>query len=139
MERISLRNENGVALIIALIMLLILTLIGISSINTTTFETKISGNQRMGTDAFYASEAGVQVGLNQIPEITPISKSKIGTDTYYSGTVSFVGWAQNVGHDQTWSFKRFQVNGTGESLGASKQIEVQARFGPFPSGTGYNN
>ena len=141
-------NERGVVLIIALMLLLVLTLIGISSISTTSFDNIISGNERLSSTAFYASEAGIQVGLNQIPDTTPIAKKDIGPDTSTSyrggglnggGGVKFVGWAQNVGHDQTWSFKRFQVNATGESLGASKEIEVQARYGPFPSGTGYNN
>ena len=62
----GLSDEKGVALVIALIMLLILTFIGISAISTTTFETNISGNERVGTDAFYASEAIFQVGLRQL-------------------------------------------------------------------------
>jgi Tfp pilus assembly protein PilX len=137
-------NERGVVLIVALMLLLVLTIIGISSISTTSFDNIISGNERLSSTAFYASEAGIQVGLNQIPDTTAISKSTIGADTSYrgggdSGGVKFVGWAQNVGNDTNWSFKRFQVNATGESLGASKEIEVQARYGPFPSGTGYNN
>ena len=141
-------NEKGVVLIIALLLLLVLTVIGISSISTTSFENIISGNERLSSAAFYASEAGIQVGLNQIPDTTAIEKKEIypGSDTSYrggglngGGGVKFMGWAQNVGNDTGWSFKRFQVNATGESLGALKEIEIQARYGPFPSGTGYNN
>ena len=139
-------NEKGVVLIVALLLLLVLTIIGISSVSTTSFESIISGNERLASTAFYASEAGIQVGLNQIPDTTAISKSNLGADTSYrgggisgGGGVNFVGWAQSVGHDQTWSFKRYQVNATGESLGASKEIEIQVRFGPMPSGTAYNN
>jgi Tfp pilus assembly protein PilX len=80
----GLREEKGVALVIALLMLLILTLIGISSINTTTYETSISGNERVRTGAFYAAEAGIQVAINQIPDNTgPIAKTKINEDSYY--------------------------------------------------------
>jgi len=139
-------NERGVVLIVALLLLLVLTIIGISSISTTSFENVISGNERLASTAFYASEAGIQVGLNQIPDTTAISKSNIGEDTSYrgggltgGGGVQFVGWAQSVGHDQTWAFKRYQVNATGESLNASREIEIQVRFGPLPSGTAYNN
>ena len=142
-------NEKGVVLIVALLLLLVLTIIGINSISTTSFESIISGNERLASTAFYASEAGIQVGLNQIPDTTAISKIGIGpTDMYTSyrggglnggGGVNFVGWAQSVGHDQTWSFKRYQVNATGESLNASREIEIQVRFGPLPSGTVYNN
>ena len=68
MEKDILKNKNGVALVIALIMLLILTFIGISAISTTTFEANITGNERVGTDAFYASEAIFQVGLKQLDD-----------------------------------------------------------------------
>jgi len=51
-----LNNEKGVALVIALIMLIVLTFIGISSISSSVFETKISGNERVGSSAFYAAE-----------------------------------------------------------------------------------
>ena len=77
MEQNSIRNEKGVALIVALIILLVLTLIGFSSINTTTFEANISGNERVGIDAFYASEAGNQEGLDQLPALSPISRKPL--------------------------------------------------------------
>ena len=84
MEENILREEKGVALVIALLMMLVLTLIGISSIGTTNFETNISGNERVRTDAFYAAEAGIQVAINQVPDNTnPIPKTKIKEDSYY--------------------------------------------------------
>ena len=119
-------NEKGVALIIALLMLLILTLIGISAISTTTFETNISGNERVGTDAFYASEAGIQIGLNQLPDTKPIPVTGIGTDSScWSGSpqdkdspqsLKSLGLYPKPGFDVSWSFKRFQVDTTGISI-----------------------
>ena len=148
MERISLGNENGVALIIALIMLLILTLIGVSSISTTTFETNISGNERVGTVAFYASEGGIQIGLNQLPDTKPIPVTTIGTDSScWSGSPQNKNDPQNLksfglypkpGFDVSWSFKRFRINATGESFRATKEVEVQVSYGPFSSGSTYN-
>jgi hypothetical protein len=52
-------NHRGVSLVIALLILLVLTLIGISAISTTTFETNIAGNERLYNNAFYSSDAGV--------------------------------------------------------------------------------
>jgi Na+-transporting methylmalonyl-CoA/oxaloacetate decarboxylase gamma subunit len=142
-------NEKGVALIIALLMLLILTLIGISAISTTTFENSISGNERVGTDAFYASEAGIQIGLNQLPDTKPIPVTAIGADSScWSGSpqdksspqsLKSLGLYPKAGFDVSWSFKRLQVNTTGMSFKGTKELEVQARFGPFGSGTQYNN
>ncbi len=54
-----LRGHQGVSLVIALIILLVLTLIGISAISTTIFETNIAGNERLYNNAFFAADAGV--------------------------------------------------------------------------------
>jgi hypothetical protein len=60
----NLRNESGTALIIALIMIVILTLIGLSSTFTSIFETKLSGLKRESTNAYYAADAGAQIVFN---------------------------------------------------------------------------
>jgi hypothetical protein len=143
-----LKEKEGVVIIIALLMLLVLTLIGISSISTTTFQVSISGNERVRADAFYTAEAGVQVGINQIPDTSPIRKTKLKEDSYYwSGTAndkgnpkSFesLGLYRVAGFDSSWEFKRFQVHMTGESFGSIKEIEVQMSYGPFRTGTEYN-
>jgi Tfp pilus assembly protein PilX len=132
-------NERGIVLILALMMLLVLTIIGISSISMTSFESIISGNERLANTAFYSAEAGIHVGLNQVPDTTPIAKTQIGPDTYYAGTVAYVGLGQSSGDDSTWTYKRYQVNASGESMGGNRQVEIQTRLGPFPTGTGYNN
>ena len=56
---VILKDRKGVSLIIALLILLVLTLLGINAISTSTFETGIAGNVRIYNRAFYASDAGV--------------------------------------------------------------------------------
>jgi hypothetical protein len=146
-ERDILGNKNGVALVVALIMLLILSFIGISAISTTTFETSIVGNERVRTDAFYASEAIFQVGLNQLPDTKPMPRTKIGEDSYgwsgspkdknFSKDLLFFGLYPKSGYDSSWAFNRYQINATGESFGAMKEVEAQVSYGPFPAGTQY--
>ncbi len=60
------RDERGAALVIALLMMIMLTLVGLGSVFTSTFEIKLSGNKRGSTDAFYAADSGVQVLLANI-------------------------------------------------------------------------
>lgn len=55
-----LREETGTAIVIALIMMVVLTLIGLASTYTSTFEMKLSGNKRGSTEAFYTADAGPQ-------------------------------------------------------------------------------
>ena len=142
--KVRMRDERGIVLIVALMLLLVLTVIGISSISTTSFESIISGNERLANIAFYSAEAGIQAGLNRVPleddmEPLEIPKSEIGPDTTYRTTVIYVGGAVSPGDDVSRIYKRYQVNATGDALGGNRQVEVQARLGPYPAGTDYNN
>jgi len=56
---IILRNQSGTALVIALIMIIVISLIALASSYTSIFEIKLSGNKRGSTDAFYAADTGV--------------------------------------------------------------------------------
>jgi hypothetical protein len=61
-----LKDQAGIALVIAIMMLLILTLMGTASIMTSTHEIKLSGSKRGSTDAFYATDGGIQSVLADI-------------------------------------------------------------------------
>jgi len=52
-------NQQGAVLVLSLLMLFVLTLIGVSSINTTSMEEKMSGNARNRHLAFQAAEAAI--------------------------------------------------------------------------------
>jgi Tfp pilus assembly protein PilX len=56
----SINNQKGIAFVIALTMLLVLTLIGVASISMTTYENNIAGNERVYNVAFYAADGGVE-------------------------------------------------------------------------------
>ena len=55
-----LKDQSGVALVIALLMMIVLTLIGLGSVFTSSFETRLSGNKRGATDAFFAADGGIE-------------------------------------------------------------------------------
>jgi hypothetical protein len=71
------KNQSGAALVIALIMMIVLTLIGLASTFTSTFEISLSGNKRGSTDAFYAAEGGVQATLANSANFNPSSYTLI--------------------------------------------------------------
>ena len=54
-----LREEKGMVLVLGMLLLLVVTLIGISSLNTSTHDILISGNERASVQAFYVAEAGI--------------------------------------------------------------------------------
>lgn len=56
-EKCLLKNEDGSVLVIALIMMGLLILLGVSASTTTEIEMQIAGNERSHGIAFYAAEA----------------------------------------------------------------------------------
>ncbi len=146
-----LRNEKGVALIIALLMLLVLTIVGIGSMSSTTFENMISGNDRTATAAFYAAEAGIDLQMNQIPDLLPNLTSvsqDIGADALcWSGHPQnkqsptlpvYLGPYLKGPSGSSWEVDLYQINATGQSFSSVKEVEVQFTWGPHPKGTEYN-
>ncbi len=53
-------NQKGIAFVIAMVMLLVLTLIGVGSVSMTAYETNIAGNERVYNLSFYAADGGVE-------------------------------------------------------------------------------
>ncbi len=53
-------DQSGAALVIALIIMIVLTVIAVAASFTSIFEIKLSGNKRAKTDAFYTADGGVQ-------------------------------------------------------------------------------
>ena len=60
------RNQSGAALVIALIMIIVMTLIVLAASFTSIFEIRLAGNKRGSTDAFFAADSGVQVVIANI-------------------------------------------------------------------------
>lgn len=55
-------SQRGATLIISLLILLVMTLIGVTAIQTTTMEEKMAGNMRDQNLAFQAAEAALRAG-----------------------------------------------------------------------------
>lgn len=55
-------NENGTIIFVAIIFLALLTLVGVSSINTSTTEVRIAGNAQYNKIEFYIADSGWREG-----------------------------------------------------------------------------
>lgn len=60
----KINNESGVALVIALLIMVLLTILGTAAIMTSTTDVKIAANFKKSTNAFYAAEAGIEAGMD---------------------------------------------------------------------------
>jgi Tfp pilus assembly protein PilX len=76
-----LKNQSGMALVVALIMIVVLTLIALASSYTSIFEIKLSGTKRASADAFYAADAGVSQITTNTANFN-LNSYDAGTHTY---------------------------------------------------------
>lgn len=56
-------DEKGIALITALMVMVMLTILGLAAIMTSTTEMQIAGNEKTANRAFYAAEAGINEAI----------------------------------------------------------------------------
>jgi len=59
-------NQKGLALLTILVLLILMSLIGITIIYTSSVDMQITDNSRRNTKAFYAAEAGIALGLKTL-------------------------------------------------------------------------
>jgi len=118
-EKCLLKNEDGSVLVIALIMMGLLILLGVSASTTTEIEIQIAGNERSHGIAFYAAEtAGAYVAGS--PELYGADNITVGgyidfpddgdaSVRYALGSASFNGDVEYLG--------RFAGRSSGDSAG----------------------
>ena len=75
------QSERGVALIMALFVLAILSLVGITYMTSSTLETRINSNSRNAYPVFYAAEAGLEEGTYRLigNAVNSIAQSLVDT------------------------------------------------------------
>jgi hypothetical protein len=132
-KRNRLKSQNGVSLVMALLILLVLTLIAISAISTTTFEANIAGNERLYNKAFYTADAGVDyfvgtgVSYISVPSTSGVVDSKaeglsLGNDYF------LVNWERSLsdlGPPIKYEFK-ITSRGISPNFPTAGRIEIEA-------------
>jgi len=136
------KKQDGMALVLALIMLLILTIIGINAINTTVFETSISGNQRLYNTAFYGADGGIddfRARSRRDPQImdgtkTSYSETIQGSNISYNITATHLGEVNRGGV----AYQVFRVNseGVAPNFPFAGRVSVETIEEIDPSGGG---
>lgn len=151
------RRETGSVLIIALLLMILLSLLGVTLLTVATSEHSIAANSEWSEGALMAAEAGLNKGLNQLSGNSQTSTAQIPlTDIgsgyqYHSGprTVSAApqeyvttryeaGYSRAVGtgyNNSGFAFHVYRIRSTGTGgpiQMATREVEVQAEYGPTP-------
>lgn len=147
------RDDRGIVLILALLVMLILSVLGTAFLALSSTETTISRNSRIVAQAFYAAEAGVDTVLNLLPLTNQINSTPVEPNTpnvvFQTGPPGapappvLLGPSPNVpaGFNlANFSFNMYQIDITGTVLLPRSDVHLQvgATMGSALSATSYN-
>ncbi|MBI5191678.1 MAG: pilus assembly PilX N-terminal domain-containing protein [Nitrospirae bacterium] len=122
--KVVMKDERGAALVIAMLMMIVLTLLGFTSMMYSTIDLTVAGNERSSLAAQYAAEAGISRGMAELnADPSPIAAAgPYGADDLdidMSDSVS--GYTYNV-HMQYKADP--DIDGTGVGLDGDVLTEV---------------
>jgi hypothetical protein len=135
-----LRGEEGSALVIAMVLLVILTIIGIYAIQISTSEFGMATLTKMGKISMDAAEAGAYAGIDALPVMTVVTGASLPNGATYDYTASSIGSEPMTGFDTNWAQAVFNVRGVGHPPSVwtgQKMVDAGVAYGPVPAGTGY--
>ncbi|MGH8292522.1 MAG: pilus assembly PilX family protein [Gammaproteobacteria bacterium] len=125
------RHQQGVVLVVSLVLLLVLTILGIAAIQSTSLEERMAGNQRAHQLAFEAAEAALRQGeqaLNGLASLPPFDGSVLG---YYPNSTDAFGPLTAGADWQSWNWAQKSIPytgtlGIGGNTGATASYYIEA-------------
>jgi hypothetical protein len=112
------RNEEGSALVVALLILVFLTIIGITATKTSEVEIQIAGNERFHKVAFYNTDSGIYavpkiisacIDNDAEADLSAVTASYVGTaGTFYREVMGFDAW--DLQRDVNFPLNAFNVD-----------------------------
>jgi len=144
------RKQSGAALVIGLILLLVMTLLGVSGMNTATLELTMTSNKQYGENAFQAAETGIDSTLAAggfttsggpavIPQTVLANGDTYTTTTNFEGETPvpprrFGGFSLGV-PSGGFSAYHFRIDSTGTSQRNAQSQHAQGLFLIGPGGS----
>jgi type IV pilus assembly protein PilX len=145
------RRQRGAALVIALLMLMILTILALSGINTATTELAMAGNEQYRRNAAQAATAGIEEaisGLGAVPTAPGAAPTVVAptllpesTSERYATATRFIGDENGLPQSSADKFVglHFQIDSTGTSLRNASDDQVQGVMVVAASGSSGGN
>jgi type IV pilus assembly PilX-like protein len=128
-------NNQGVALITALMLLAVLTLLGTTAMVSSLTEMHIGGNYKTSVQAFYDAEAGVHYALARLPSAiadgTLSFRGTAATETYTVTAPSGFSFNPITTFSRVGTTRNYRFQATGHTGTASGTLEVVFRRDSF--------
>jgi type IV pilus assembly protein PilX len=142
----STHRQQGAALVIGLIMLMVLTLLAVSGMNTASLEFIMAGNEQYRQNAFQAAETGIDMTYataaltpGAAPLTVPGTVPNSTTDTWTTVTTSLAAGAKmspppnpRANSFGKFSYFNYEIQSTGVSVRGGRAVNVQgiSQIGP---------
>jgi Tfp pilus assembly protein PilX len=134
-EKSLLKNEDGSIIVLAMIMLVLLTLLGISATTTSTIEVQIAANGRQAVQNLYQAESGNHYALEMTN--TWMDNAFLSADeTAASYTQNNVDIDSDGTPDVNIEIRCIQ--NTDSDIANTNNLPVQQHISPPPVGSGYS-
>lgn len=128
------RYQRGTALIMSMVILMILTILGISAMGTASLEEKMSGNVQEATRAFQAAESGLNQALNTSGSLDlnaaqtntfSYDGGKSGSATVVTEFIQFTPPKRGSGYGSNFDAANFDQVSTGTTIAGAKAVVHQ--------------
>ncbi len=135
-NKLMLRNQSGAALVIALVMIIVLTLIALATTLSSNFENMLAGNKRGSTDCFYTADSGIQASLSNHSHFnsaayTPVTNSSLPSDLQDQSIDSKLSPALGLGLSKPPNVTIYHTTLTGSPRGLHMSAAGNYAFGYF--------
>jgi type IV pilus assembly protein PilX len=130
----NMRRQQGAALVVGLLLLLVLTLLAVSGMNSASLEFIMAGNEQYRSNAFQAAEAGIeqtmlQGAFNPGSPAQALNGAPTATDTWAATvTPQLLGVPLPALWGNSWnsfSTYHFEISSTGASTRGARAINLQ--------------
>jgi PilX N-terminal len=138
MMTVCIKNEEGSMLIVALMLLMVLTLIGISVTNTSRVEIQVAGNDRFHRVAFQLADSGIYATPKVISAcMDQASEADLAGVTYLGTSGSFYRELMGFIPNDTDRDLRFVMSGYNVDIDVARlgQENIAGRGAEFASGS----
>lgn len=133
-------TQSGATLVIGLILLLALTILGVSGMNTTTLEITMASNTQFHQDAFQAAEDGIDVPIAQrnfttVAPVTVQEPDRFQSVTTFTATTPVPDIAFSMGTSSgSVQAYHFDVRSVGEGARNALSTHTQSFYVVGPGG-----
>lgn len=130
----NMQRQQGAALVVGLLLLLVLTLLAVSGMNSASLEFIMAGNEQYRSNAFQAAEGGIEQSMslgvfNPGSPAQALNGAPTATDTWTATlTPQLLGVPLPAMWGNSWnsfSTYHFEITSTGSSTRGARAINLQ--------------